>query len=163
MQDRLDQLDYYTLLRVAEDATIGEIKAAFRKFARSYHPDRFAGGSKEKMERANAIYRRGSEAYQVLTDPAARRAYDKELRAGKLRLSAEKRDRPISIAPKAAPKTAINSPQALAFYRRAAQAARARDWVTAWKAMRAALDIEPNNRLIETRLQQIEARLRALR
>ena len=53
--DRLDQLDYYTLLGAKRDASLDEIKAAFRVFARRYHPDRHAGGSEEKVARATRI------------------------------------------------------------------------------------------------------------
>ena len=66
MSSSLDQLDYYALLEVEDDATMREIKSAFRKFARKFHPDRFAGSNEAKIERAAQIYRRGSEAFQVL-------------------------------------------------------------------------------------------------
>jgi curved DNA-binding protein CbpA len=91
--DRLDLLDYYTLLGVPEDANAHQIKLAFRTFARKYHPDRHAGGSPAKVARATQIYQRGSEAMQVLTDPALRRAYDAALAEGELRLPPETRDR----------------------------------------------------------------------
>src|SRR5262245_20119906 len=84
--DRLDQLDYYTLLGVAEDAEVAAIRRAFRTFALKYHPDRFAGEAPDSVARATAIYRRGSEALEVLSDPVARKAYDLALAGGELRL-----------------------------------------------------------------------------
>lgn len=164
MSDPLDRLDYYTLLGVAADAEPAAVKAAFRRFARKYHPDRFAGAPPDKRERANRIYRRGSEAVQVLTDPVARAAYDVALRAGVLRLRTEDRERaeararaPEEEEERAQP---IRSPQALAFYHRAAEAARAGRWRDAWKAIKAALEHEPDNPLMKARLSQIETRLR---
>ncbi len=164
MSDRLDLLDYYTLLGVQPDASVTDIKRAFRKFARRYHPDRFAGAPEDKVHRASQIYRRGSEAYQILTDEVARRAYDRVLRVGQLRLRAEARERAEAEAK--APKKReqpIRSPQALAFYQRAAEAARSGRWRDAWKALKTALDHEPNNQLLEARLSQIEDRIRTLR
>ena len=87
--DRLDRLDYYTLLGVEPSAPADAIRAAFHRFALKYHPDNHTDGGPEKLARANQIYRRGAEAYRVLSDPEARRAYAVELAAGKLRYAPE--------------------------------------------------------------------------
>jgi curved DNA-binding protein CbpA len=167
VSDRLDLLDYYTLLGLEPEASAAEIKKAFRRFARRYHPDRFAGGDEEKVARASQIYRRGSEAYQILTDPVSRRAYDRMLRMGRVRLTGDEAERAhMAQRAAAAPKKRerpIRSPQAHAFYRKAAQAARSGQWRAAWRAMKTALEIEPDNRLLQARLQQIESRLRTAR
>lgn len=167
MTDRLDLLDYYTLLGIEPDATVADIKRAFRRFARKYHPDRFAGGDPDKVGRATQIYRRGSEAFQVLTDPISRRAYDRVLRMGTLRLTGDEGERERMQqrrreAP-AAPEPPIRSPQAHAFYQKAAEAARRGEWRAAWRAMKTALELEPDNRLLRARLSQIESRLRSAR
>lgn len=165
MNDRLELLDYYTLLGVDGGASVPQIKAAFRQFARRYHPDRFAGAPESKRERAEQIYRRGSEAFQILTDATSRRAYDRVLRAGKMRLTTEERDRAQAETRKvpAAPQAPIRSANALAFYRKAADLARAQKWREAWRALRTALEHEPGNPLLEQRLRQIEARIRIQR
>jgi len=62
--------DYYETLGVARDATAEDIKKAFRKLARKYHPD----VSKEKD--ADARMKDVNEAYAVLSDPEKRAAYD---------------------------------------------------------------------------------------
>lgn len=165
MSDRLDLLDYYTLLDVKPDASVDEIKRAFRRFARRYHPDRFASAPDDKRERASQIYRRGSEAYQILTNAISRRAYDRVLRVGKLRLSAEERERAEAAdkATAAPAKNPLGSPQARAYYERAAEAARGGQWREAWRALKAALEHEPDSALLKRRLEQVEVRLRARR
>ena len=160
--DTLDQLDYYTLLGVPRDADVSAIRRAFRKFAQKYHPDRFAGAPRDKVERANAIYRRGSEGFEVLTDLVARRAYDQNLARGLLRLTPEERDSAHAQATQRTDKgPTMRSQQALDAYHRAAAAARAGDWLGAWQALRAALELEPDNQEIKLRLQQVSARVRA--
>jgi curved DNA-binding protein CbpA len=169
MSEHLDLLDYYTLLGIEQSASPRDIKDAFRRFARKYHPDRFAGAPEDKVARASQIYRRGSEAYQILTDPIARRAYDRALNVGKLRLSADERERAeaeergsAGRAPANKPPP-IRSPQAVAFYNKAADAARSGRWRDAWRAMKSAIEEEPENSLLKARLAQIEAKLRTER
>ena len=62
--------DYYKMMGVARDATEAQIKQAYRKLARKYHPD----VSKEKD--AEARFKDVGEAYEVLKTPEKRAAYD---------------------------------------------------------------------------------------
>lgn len=63
--------DYYEILGVSREAGQEEIKRAFRKLARQYHPDT-AGGEAGAEERFKEI----NEAYEVLKDPQKRQKYD---------------------------------------------------------------------------------------
>ena len=62
--------DYYDILQVSSTAEKEIIEAAYRKLAQKYHPDiNRSPEAEEKMKRINA-------AYEVLSDPANRAAYD---------------------------------------------------------------------------------------
>ena len=77
MNTRVSKADYYEVLGVSRDASEQELKSAYRKLALKYHPDRNPGdhSSEEKFKEA-------SEAYQVLSDPEKRAAYDRFGHAG---------------------------------------------------------------------------------
>jgi curved DNA-binding protein CbpA len=163
MSDSLDQLDYYTLLGVADDASVIEIKRAFRVFARRYHPDKFAGEPESKVEHATRIYRRGVEGLSVLTDLDLRRAYDAGLVKGIVRLTEQARDeaeRALRRPEQAAAQPTIRTLEAQTHFKRAVEASKREDWATAWKSLRAAVEVEPDNTFLITRFKQLDAKLR---
>ena len=64
--------DYYTILGVPKTAPEKDIKSAYRKLARKWHPDT----NPEKPKEAEEKFKEISEAYEVLGDPEKRRKYD---------------------------------------------------------------------------------------
>jgi curved DNA-binding protein CbpA len=231
----LDALDYYTLLGIERDADRAEVRAAFRRFALRYHPDRFAGEPPERQARALAIYRRGAEAVDVLGDAEQRAAYDAVLGTGEKRLTDDavatlkRMAKPAAKAPPPAPKPAkgaslrpppgtspgvlaagampsfakpgagvrgsrprparttktsrrampaigeskrprtvppppsapqIKSPQARAFLQRAMDAKAEGDLRAAWRMLKAAVEAEPGNVLLEKELYAVERTFR---
>lgn len=65
--------DWYKILGTARDADEAQIKAAYRKLAKKYHPDAHPGDKE-----CEARFREITEAYTILSDPAKRKKYDEE-------------------------------------------------------------------------------------
>lgn len=67
--------DYYMILGLSKDASSDDIRSAYRRLAKEYHPDHYGLDS--------APFLQIQEAYTVLSDPEARRDYDKSLNAAR--------------------------------------------------------------------------------
>ena len=70
------KVEYYEFLGVSRDCNDQELKTAYRKLAMQYHPDRNSAPDAEDK------FKQASEAYQVLSDPQKRAAYDRFGHAG---------------------------------------------------------------------------------
>jgi DnaJ-class molecular chaperone len=72
----LDELDYFQILKVGQSASPGEIKAAYYRESRAYHPDRFSSlAPSELKENIGKIYKRINEAYVCLREDTRRMKY----------------------------------------------------------------------------------------
>jgi DnaJ-class molecular chaperone len=65
--------DYYTILGIPRDASADDIKKAYRRLARQYHPDMHSGSKKGEMEKK---FKELNEAHELLSDPDKRKKYD---------------------------------------------------------------------------------------
>jgi len=68
----LDSVNYYKVLEISRNANQQEIKSAFRRLARRYHPDRNSTVSDDIMKNINI-------AFEILSDPGKRQQYDETL------------------------------------------------------------------------------------
>ena len=64
------RVDYYAVLGVTRESSEDEIRSAYRKLARQYHPD------VNTADEASVRFREVTEAYEVLADPQRRQRYD---------------------------------------------------------------------------------------
>ena len=160
MSDPLEQLDYYTLLQIPEEATADEIRQALHRFAAKYHPDKFAGAGAEaaKVERANQIYRRGAEAYKVLTDPKRRKLYDGGLSQGRLRFDPAAAPPPEPTQIHQWP-IKVRTPLARPFAVKAEQLYKAGDWGNAKTNLKLALQKDKGNPQLEALLADVDQKL----
>jgi molecular chaperone DnaJ len=72
MQSTMAKQDYYDLLGVSKSASEKELKSAYRKMAMKYHPDRNPDDAE-----AETKFKEANEAYEILSDPDKRAAYDR--------------------------------------------------------------------------------------
>ena len=78
------QLSHYALLQLPEEATPEQLRQAFRRLSKRFHPDTTSLPAVE----AEQAFQRLQQAYAVLSDPQARRRYDAELRLARLTAAA---------------------------------------------------------------------------
>jgi len=71
-------VDYYSILGLANNATKDDVKKAYKKLAKKWHPDK----NPDNQEEATRRFKEVSEAYQVLVDDSKRRTYDREGKEG---------------------------------------------------------------------------------
>jgi DnaJ-class molecular chaperone len=70
--------DWYDILGVEPDADEKEIKRAYREVAKKHHPDK-NNGDKESEEK----FKKAAEAYEILSDPEKRKAFDEKRKNSK--------------------------------------------------------------------------------
>jgi curved DNA-binding protein CbpA len=83
----LEKKSYYDILRIPPDASPVEIKMGFHAFSLLYHPDVYVEASSEVRALASEIFKRGVEAYRVLSRPERRGRYDRALAQGRIRIA----------------------------------------------------------------------------
>ncbi|QRO02786.1 DnaJ domain-containing protein [Archangium violaceum] len=158
---RLDQMDYFEVLMVERTATPADIKKAFYRESRGYHPDRyFHLQNKELKERVNELYKRVTEAYYVLRDDAKRRQYTADIsgpeRAQKLRFT-ESSEAETRAASKRQVEEQIGvHPKGRQFYQTGAADADAGRWASAERNLKMALTYEPANTRYKEKLAEVQ-------
>jgi DnaJ-class molecular chaperone len=160
----LDDITYYVLLGVYATASPDDLKIAFHSFADTFHPDNHAGRRPDEREAIGRIFKRGTEAYRVLSDPALRAGYDASLAEGAPPSVASRRSS-LPPAKERAPgpkrlEDTLRSPNARPFARRAEELAKNGDFKQAKIQLTMARHYEPNNPALEAFLEELEAKAR---
>ena len=157
----LDQLDYFAVLRIETGATPAEIRAAYHRESRTYHPDRYAAVDDDAFRGQVArIYRRINEAYTVLRDDAHRRKYSADVagpdRSRKLRFSEEDEAEVKDAAKRRTVEQMGQTPNGRRFFSAALADAQAGRWEAAERNLRMALTYEPGNERFKEQLALAE-------
>jgi DnaJ-domain-containing protein 1 len=160
----LDTLDYYQALGVTHQASPGDIKKAFYRESRTYHPDRFfhLPDSEVKVD-LGAIYRRLTEAYFVLRDDAKRKKYLADVtgpdRANKLRYTEATEAELKAEARKAAEEEYGNHPKARPLFKAALADIANQNWAQAERNLKSGLMYDPGNARFKEQLAEVQKKV----
>jgi curved DNA-binding protein CbpA len=157
----LEQLDYFEVLRIPSAAGADDVKAAYHRESRVYHPDRYAAlPSLELRELIGRIYRRVNEAYTVLRDDAKRQRYLADVtgpeRAKKLRFTEAEEAAVKDEQKRKVEEQYGRTPNGRRLYATALKDAEAQRWDAAERSLRAALMYEPANAKFRELLERVE-------
>jgi len=159
----LESMDYFEVLRVDRAATVADVKAAYYRESRKFHPDRYAALPSEPLKQLiGKIYRRINEAYTVLRDDGKRAKYVADVsgpdRARKLRFGEEDEARVRDEQKRRAEEQIGTTPNGRKFYAAALAEIAAQRWDAADRALRSALVYEPGNSRFKDALAVVEQR-----
>jgi hypothetical protein len=160
----LDQLDYFQVLRVGPDVPLADIKKAFYRESRVYHPDRFYHLPDDPVKaNIGQIYKRITEAYYFLRDETKRKKYLADVsgaeRKTKLRFSELSEAETKAQVKKEAEEQIGTHPKGRAFYATAMGDVGASNWGSAQRNLKMALTYEPANARYKEKLAEVELKL----
>ncbi len=157
----LDQLDYFGLLKLPQTAGVAEIKAAYHRESRAYHPDRFAALQDDGLKlMVGRVYRRVNEAYTVLRDDARRHKYLADIsgpdRTRKLRFTEVDEVEVKETQKKKIEEQFGQTPNGRKFYAAALADIQGQRWDSAERSLKLALMYEPQNAKFKEQLRLVE-------
>jgi DnaJ-class molecular chaperone len=140
----LDELDYYQLIHVNQDASARQVKEAYYATSRAFHPDANRHLASELQIAVAKISKRVTEAYSVLRDPRRRQAYDRRLVAGsgvRMQLAEAQAEAGRHTTEERQGRT----PQGRQYFNLALGDLKRKDYASAERNLRTALTFEPEN------------------
>ncbi|MGH7298174.1 MAG: J domain-containing protein [Polyangiaceae bacterium] len=161
----LDELTYYELFGIAADADADTVRTAFHAFCDTFHPDRHVGFAAREHDAATAIFKRGTEAYVVLSDVGLRHQYDEQLsvqpspRPPRIAISRLSHPPSTRATAHAALEDTVRSPSARPFARRAEELVLKGDFRQAKLQLVLANHMDPGNAALEGALKDVEDKL----
>lgn len=160
----LNQVDYFQVLRVSHDATPAEIKKAFYRESRTYHPDRFFHLTDDEVKvDIGTVYKRITEAYYFLKDDAKRKKYAADVtgpdRNAKLRFTEASEVETKQQAKKEQEEQIGTHPKGRSFYASAVKDFDAKRYSDALRNLKSALMYERDNPRYKEKLAEVEQKL----
>lgn|SRR3990172_3527533 len=157
----LDAMDYFEILRIARTAGAAEVKSAYHRESRAYHPDRYAAlPSPELKDLIARVYRRVNEAYTVLRDDAKRTQYLADVtgpeRPRKLRFTEIEEAAVKEQQKKKIEEQFGQTPNGRKLFAAAMKDIEAGRWEPAERALKTALMYEPANEKFKEVLARVE-------
>ncbi len=164
----IDSEDYFQVLQVPQSAAAADVKRAFYRESRVYHPDRvFHLTDATAKDHINTIYKRVTEAYYVLRDDAKRRKYLADItgpeRLAKLRFSETSEAEQKAEAKKAVEDEFGTNPKSRQFFKTALSDISNQNWVSAERNLKMGLTYEPTNQKFKERLVEVQRKIEEVR
>jgi DnaJ-class molecular chaperone len=164
----LDQLDYYAVLKVPQGVGAAEVKAAYYRESRAFHPDRYASVESATLrDLIGRIYRRINEAYTVLRDDVKRTRYLADVtgpdRMKKLRFTEAEEAQVKEAQKKKIEEQFGQTPNGRKFYATAQLEMNAQRWDAAERALKSALMYEPANPRFKEQLALVQSEIEKTR
>lgn len=161
LAQNIDNLDYYQVLNLAQDATPVDIKQSYYAQSRSLHPDNFYHLPDDELRSGvNKIFKRVTEAYNVLRDDRKRRVYTQNVngpqRTELLRFTEASEEQ--QKAQEKAEKEVTLNPKAKALYLQSVQKMNASNWDGAFKDLQTALMFDPSNERLKAIKEEVDKR-----
>ena len=151
----LDELDYYRVLELSPDAPSSEIRRAYHRATRRFHPDGHRDLAPDLRPLLGQVAKRIAEAYSVLRDPRRRRVYDQVLAADSARLRMPLASAAAEAERKSREAREGRTPNGRRYFL-LAQADIARgDRTSAERNLRTALTFEPDNEAFRSVLAEL--------
>lgn len=151
-EEALDRLDYYQLLQVEQKASLGQIREAYHRQSRYFHPDRYFHLEDQRLK--EAIYRiskRVTEAYVTLRDAKKRKGYDIQLAEGKqLRYTEQSEHQQHQQQQRQVAKTE----KGRQLHQQGVRQMKNNDFVGAERTFKMALAYEPDNQLFKQLVEE---------
>lgn len=153
----IDELDYFQILKVKQDCTLQELKSAYFRESREYHPDKYYNEPPELSKKVTTIFKRITEAYKIINDPETREIYTKSI-SGSER---SKNLRFIHGVRGGGPREDEGStPMGRKYFQMAKLAFNNMDYKSAKINFQLAAQMEPNNETFKQYLTQVAEKLR---
>ncbi len=173
----LDKVSHYELLGVPPGAGADALRRAYQGFAATFHPDAHVHRSPDERASVNTIFKRGTEAFRILSDPQLRAKYE-EQRGGSQAPDSRRvpappastsppglTGRPAADAPKPGSTSNITGrledfvkqPRARPFAQQAEALAKKGENQKAKLQLKLALNFDPGNAALEGYLKQLDA------
>lgn len=154
----LDELDYYRVLEIEIGAPVSEIRAAYHRAGRRFHPDGHRDLAPELQPHLARIAKRVTEAYSVLRDPRRRRVYDQQLASDTARVRLPLADASAEAERQSREQREGRTPNGRRYFMLAQADLSRGDRVAAERNLRTALTFEPDNASFREMLASLRAK-----
>jgi DnaJ-class molecular chaperone len=157
----IDNLDYFQILNLAQDCSPADVKQTYYAQSRALHPDNFYQLPDADLKSAvNKIYKRVTEAYNVLRDERRRKLYTQNIN-GPSRATLLRYTEAAEVAQKEqekAEKEVTQNPKAKPLYLQAVQKMQTGNWDGAAKDLQTAMMFDPGNEKLKAIKEEVDKR-----